>query len=158
MQKLNKPTPKQIFKTLLYIGFTFTLFTGALQMYLTIVEIKNKTVNAYNEYMSPLYWQPVGVNVPRAKAEVKTLGSVEEKIVYYADIYGVEKETALRIAKCESGFNPKAENENGSATGVYQFIRKTWKNNCDGDVYNADANIICFMRLYKNNKNWWECK
>jgi hypothetical protein len=84
--------------------------------------------------------------------------SVQDKIVYYADIFGVDREDALRIAKCESGFNPKAENVNGSATGVYQFIRKTWQNYCDGDVYNADANIICFVRLYNEHPGFWECK
>ncbi len=83
--------------------------------------------------------------------------SVKEKIKYYSEIFDVNTEDALRIAQCESNLNPKAENVNGSATGVYQFIRKTFKNYCDGDVYNADANIICFMRMYPEHKDWWEC-
>ena len=84
--------------------------------------------------------------------------AVREKIIYYADIFGVDKNDALRIAECESQFNPEAENVNGSATGVYQFIRKTWKDYCDGDVKNPDANIICFMRLYPKHPNFWACK
>lgn len=103
--------------------------------------------------------QEYNINVPyREDERQKEIKSVKEKIIYYADIFGVEKETALRIAECESNFNPSAENINGSATGIYQFIRKTWKNNCEGDVYNADANIICFMRMYPIHKEWWECK
>jgi hypothetical protein len=93
-----------------------------------------------------------------AKAEATVNLSVPEKIVYYANIFGVDPDTALRIARCESNFSPKAENVNGSATGVYQFIRKTWKNNCEGDVYNEDANIICFVRMYPKHPEWWECR
>ena len=90
--------------------------------------------------------------------QVLTKEQIEEKIVFYAEVFGVSSEDALRIARCESGLNHKAENINGSATGVFQFIRKTWKNNCKGDVYNADANIICFMQNYPAHKEWWECK
>jgi hypothetical protein len=140
---------------LLLLGITQGIWTTLTAVGNASIKARERAVSYIGGDVGDYVW---AINVPRVKAEVKPLGSVEEKIIYYADIYGVEKETALRIAKCESGFNPKAENENGSATGVYQFIRKTWKNNCDGDVYNADANIICFMRLYKNNKNWWECK
>lgn len=84
--------------------------------------------------------------------------SVQEKIKFYATVYGVNKNDALRIAQCESNFNPLAENINGSATGVYQFIRKTWNKYCAGDVYNADHNIICFVQQYPNHPEWWECK
>jgi hypothetical protein len=84
--------------------------------------------------------------------------TVREKIIYYADIFGVDKDDALRIAECESRFNPEAENVNGSATGVYQFIRKTWKDYCNGDVKNPDANIICFVRLYPKHPEWWDCQ
>jgi soluble lytic murein transglycosylase-like protein len=87
-----------------------------------------------------------------------TKEEVQDKIKFYAKMFGVNPDTALRIAKCESNFNPKAENINGSATGVFQFIRKTWKDYCHGDVYDADANIICFMRYYPTNSSWWECK
>lgn len=87
--------------------------------------------------------------------EIEAEKSVQDKIVYYADIYGVDKDTALKVAECESGFNPKAENIEGSATGVYQWIRKSWKNNCEGDVYNADANIICFAQNFNKHPEWW---
>lgn len=84
--------------------------------------------------------------------------TVQEKIKFYATVFGVDKQDSLRIAQCESNFNPLAENPNGSATGVFQFIRKTWKNSCSGDVKNADHNIICFMQLYPKHPEYWECK
>ena len=104
----------------------------------------------------------ISVSLPKAKADTQPLYyadmPVENKIIFYADMFGVDKDTALRIAKCESGLNPKAENVNGSATGLFQFIRKTWKNECGGDVYNEDHNIICFMQEYPKHFDWWECK
>ena len=83
--------------------------------------------------------------------------SVQDKIRFYAGVYDVNVDDALRIAKCESGFRADAENINGSATGVYQFIRKTWKTYCGGDIYNADHNITCFMMHYPDNPQWWVC-
>jgi len=102
------------------------------------------------------------VNVPNISEVDTTIYtqdmSAQNKIRFYATVFGIDKNTALRIADCESGFDPKAENVNGSATGVYQFKRKTWKNYCSGDVYNADHNIICFMQLYPKHPDWWECR
>ena len=84
--------------------------------------------------------------------------SVQDKIKWYAKLYGVDVQDALRIAKCESNFDASAENVNGSATGVYQIIRKTWKTYGGGNVYNADHNIIVFMQQYPKHPDWWECK
>lgn len=84
--------------------------------------------------------------------------SVQEKIIDYAEKYGVDRDTALRIANCESGYKPDAKNPNSSATGIYQFIDSTWNNYCKGDRLNADDNIICFMEQYPKHPNWWACK
>lgn len=42
--------------------------------------------------------------------------------------------------------------------GVYQFIEGTWKNYCEGNVFDYKANIACFMELYPKHPSWWECK
>lgn len=84
--------------------------------------------------------------------------TMEEKIANYAKIYDINIETALRIAWCESRYDPLAKNSSSSAKGIYQFIDKTWQNYCDGSVLNSDDNIQCFMILYKKNPQWWECK
>jgi soluble lytic murein transglycosylase-like protein len=112
----------------------------------------------FTDIMSPLYAkEEVKEAVKEAvKEEAKPEMNIQDKIVHYATLYGVNPDTALRVAKCESGLNPKAENVNGSATGLYQFIRKTWKNYCVGDVYNADHNIICFVQHFNDHPEWWE--
>ena len=84
--------------------------------------------------------------------------TVQELIIDYARDYNVDPYTALEIADCESGFNPKAKNNQGSsATGVYQFINKTWNNYCTGNRTDAEDNIKCFMELYPKYPDWWAC-
>jgi len=70
----------------------------------------------------------------------------------------VEDETALRIAFCESSYNPCAKNKNSSAGGLYQFLDGTWNNYCEGDKFNIIDNIRCFDKLYNKYPTWWECK
>ena len=90
-------------------------------------------------------------------ATVSRMSDLEAYIASEALKNGIQPETALRIARCESRLNPKAKNKHSSAKGIYQFIDATWANYCQGDVYNPYDNIDCFMRYYKTNPNWWVC-
>ncbi len=91
-------------------------------------------------------------------SSVASIETVEEKIIRMSKEYGVDTETALRIAECESQFGKYPKNwEGSSASGVYQFTSVTWNNYCDGDVINEDDNIKCFMELYNKNPHWWAC-
>lgn len=62
---------------------------------------------------------------------------------------------SLRIAFKESSYNPIAKNKVSSAKGLYMFIDKTWKSYCTGDVYNAEDNLTCFLKLYPKHPDWW---
>ena len=85
-------------------------------------------------------------------------GTIESLIAHYSDIYNFNLDTALRIADCESKTGKYLYNFSGSsAKGIYQFTDGTWKNYCKGDVLNADDNIKCFMKLYNQHPQWWEC-
>jgi hypothetical protein len=152
---MKKPnlTKTQIF----LLGIAYAVFTAI---------VWQQFIHHSSAYFRPLLEPKQRIVVEKELVEVEiepeakelTKEEVKEKIRFYADMFGINPDTALRIAECESGFNPKAENINGSATGVYQFIRQTWKNNCHGDVYDADANIVCFFRMYPKHPEWWECK
>jgi len=88
----------------------------------------------------------------------KTVENIKQEIIKQARYYGVNVETALRIAECESNFNPNIDNwEDGDASGVFQFRNKTWINYCEGDVYNYQDNIRCFMKMYPKYPYWWAC-
>lgn len=155
---------KQTIKTLAQVPDPATQFFFFIYV-MGVTLIVASGVVAYHK-ASTLITDPVGqwyIAEVKASQIEKTpsyhpLMSVQEKIEFYADMFGVDKNTALRIAKCESGFDPEAENLSGSATGVYQFIRRTWNDYCGGDVKNADHNIICFMQHYPKNPHWWECR
>jgi len=79
-------------------------------------------------------------------------------IVHYANQYNVDSTVALRIAHCESSMDVYARNPNSTASGLYQFVDKTWDNYCEGNVYDEHANIQCFLQLYEHYPEWWECK
>jgi len=70
-----------------------------------------------------------------------------EIIKYYCNLYDVDYNLALKIAQCESGLNSLAKNPTSSASGIFQFIASTWARNCEGNVFNADNNISCAIRL-----------
>ncbi|MBN1113489.1 MAG: transglycosylase SLT domain-containing protein [Bacteroidales bacterium] len=73
--------------------------------------------------------------------------------------YGVNPDTAIRIANCESKMGKYQYNLQGSsAKGLFQFIDNTWKHYCEGDVLNNKDNARCFMELYSKYPNWWSCK
>lgn len=71
---------------------------------------------------------------------------------------GVSSCAAVEIAICESGIDHMAQNSGSTAKGVYQFIDSTWESYCLGDVHDYQANIDCFMDLYPDRPEWWECK
>lgn len=86
-------------------------------------------------------------------------GTIESLIAHYSDIYNFNKETALRIADCESKTGKYKHNwEGSSAKGVYMFMPKTFNAYCDGNIDIEEDQIICFMKLYPKYPEWWECK
>ena len=101
------------------------------------------------------------------KPEVKPIiakSEVEKLIVKY---FGDDAEMALKIAKCESGFNEKAKNKTSTASGVFQIIKGTWISNrkamglsTDLDLrFDAEENIKTAKYLF-GRRGWgpWECR
>jgi len=88
--------------------------------------------------------------VHHSKKEAKQV--VEDLIRFYSEVYNIDPELPVKIAKAESGFDPLAKNASSTASGVYQFIRSTWKENCEGDVFDYNENIKCAVRLISEGK------
>jgi len=112
-------------------------------------------LGAYSKAVEASQWELAEVIIK--KAQVKEL-TVEDKIKRSAIKNGVDVNTALRIAQCESSMGKNIISKTSTARGIYQFIFKTWDTYCEGDVYDEDANIDCFMKLYNKFPYWWECK
>lgn len=86
------------------------------------------------------------------------VSTVEGKIIKYAKEFGADANLAVAVAYAESCFEPTAKNPSSSASGVFQFVKKTWEENCEGDVFNEDDNIKCGVKLLaqKDGIKHWE--
>jgi len=114
--------------------------------------------------------EPVVVAKPIVKPKPKPQGSVQQMIIESASKYGVSADKLLRIAKCESGFNPNAINRGytaggGHPTGLFQYLPETWtryqrKLGVSGwNIYNpkhqADLTAFAFSI---GGAGEWECR
>ena len=98
-----------------------------------------------------LAFSALEIKEPQIKEE-----KISEKIIGYANVFGVDSNLALNVACAESCardkegnvyFNPKAKNPNSTASGIFQFVKGTWEESCQGDVFNENDNIRCGVKL-----------
>ncbi|MBI4260285.1 MAG: hypothetical protein HY658_06925 [Actinobacteria bacterium] len=87
---------------------------------------------------------------------------VKQLIKCAADAEGVSIPTSIRVARCESGFDP-GEYYNGHA-GVYQHALKYWPGRAKTygfagwSAYNGRANVYVTMRMVDDGGwNPWSC-
>jgi hypothetical protein len=106
----------------------------------------------------------VGSNKPGAKKLVIPVEAQEPSDEYYhsdplryirhrCGELGIEDYTCTRfikVAKCESGLRPTAQNPHSTARGIYQIVIGTWEaNDCDGKRTDFIANIECAFKIFK---------
>ena len=68
--------------------------------------------------------QAIAAAEAEKQASVKTNHEVTEPVTSRVSLTGI----AACIAKYESGGNPRAQNPNSTASGLYQFVDGTWNN------------------------------
>lgn len=61
---------------------------------------------------------------PTPQPTIAVVSDTESLFSRFSDEYHVDKELLKRVARCESGFNPQAEN--GPYRGMFQFLGQTW--------------------------------
>lgn len=79
-----------------------------------------------------------------------------------ADTYGVSAETLLRVAYCESRYDPLAYNGVLGASGLFQIIPSTWRANSAAAGYGgasvwdpvANANVAGWMFAHGQARQW----
>lgn len=78
--------------------------------------------------------------------------SIEQKI---RDIFPEDPDRAVKIAKCESGLNPKAVSPTNDH-GLMQINKSAHK--VEGDIYDVDTNLQFARKLY-DESGWkpWVC-
>jgi hypothetical protein len=106
---------------------------------------------------------PVATPKPLAVSSYGS-GDIQSIIVAAADRFGVDSSWLLRVAKCESGFNPNAYNASG-ASGLFQFMPATFAANSvragfgGASIWDpvASANTAAYMFSVGQSRQW-TCK
>jgi len=92
------------------------------------------------------------------KLTIPSQGSIDELIAYY---FKGDSEDALKIAKCESGLNPKAFNptNNSNDRGIFQISAKWHPEVSDECGFDATCNIEQAHRIFLE-RGWgeWACQ
>lgn len=118
---------------------------------------------------------PVGTSAPTvAPVASYAVGSLQAIIIAAANSHGVSAEMMLRIAKCESTFNPNARNSNytaivngvsyGNPVGMFQHVEGYWAARAvkygypGASVFDpvANANVTAAM-MAAEGTSAWEC-
>lgn len=101
----------------------------------------------------------VGTKPAPAPAEIEAI------IRAAAAAWGADASQLLRVAYCESRYNPLAYNTRSGASGLFQFMPRTWAANSVRAGYSgasvfdpvASANVAAYM--FRNGQAWqWACK
>jgi soluble lytic murein transglycosylase-like protein len=104
---------------------------------------------------------PVAPPVAAPKTVAVSAGYVQDLIRQaFAPQGQAAVDWGLRVAACESGYNPNAQNASG-ASGVFQFMPGTWKGTPYGNqnIFDASANVNAAAWYYqKNGGGAWSCK
>jgi hypothetical protein len=89
-------------------------------------------------------------------------GSIQQIILdAFAPLGAGAQQWALRVAKCESGYNPNAVNRSSGAAGLFQFLPSTWASlpQHNQSVFNPVANAQAAAVLYqRSGPGQWSCK
>lgn len=68
---------------------------------------------------------------------------------------------AMRVAQCESNFNPGLVNPSSKASGLFQFLPSTWQTTPyrSRDIFSAKWNALAAMWMWSvGRRNEWQCK
>ena len=103
--------------------------------------------------------QRVGTKPAPAPADIESV------ILSAAAAWGADPNQLLRVAWCESRYNPYALNARSGAAGLFQFMPATWAANsvragyAGANVFDAVANANTAAYMFRNGQAaQWSCK
>ncbi|HZB97672.1 MAG TPA: transglycosylase SLT domain-containing protein, partial [Candidatus Sulfotelmatobacter sp.] len=102
---------------------------------------------------------PVPAPTPAAVAlKAAPKGSIEAIIRQAAAVWHVNGDWMVKIARCESGLNPRAYNPRGPYVGLFQFLPSTFRRNGGTDIMDpADQSHIAAKMLAHGQAHQWSC-
>lgn len=91
-----------------------------------------------------------------------SVGTIQQIILdAFAALGTTAQQWALRVAKCESNYNPYAVNQSSGASGLFQFLPSTWAASPyrNQSVFDPVANAQAAAWLYqRSGPSQWQCK
>jgi soluble lytic murein transglycosylase-like protein len=99
---------------------------------------------------------------PNGGSNACPTGSIQQIIIgAFTPLGGEAVQWGLRIAKCESGYNPRAVNPSG-ATGLFQFMPSTFANTppgkAGGSIWDPTAQSQAAAWMYSQGRQGeWQC-
>lgn len=94
-----------------------------------------------------------------AAAPAPRPGSIVDIIVAAAARYGVDSNRLLRVARCESGLNPRAYNPAGPYIGLFQFHPLTFSGYGGRDIYDPyDQSDVAARMFARGLASHWGCR
>jgi hypothetical protein len=92
-----------------------------------LVEMEAQRVQAQQALLAQQAQQDAQPAPAPAAAPSGGGGSIQDIILNaFAPLGAGAQQWALRVAKCESGYNPNAVNRSSGASGLFQFLPSTW--------------------------------
>jgi soluble lytic murein transglycosylase-like protein len=92
-------------------------------------------------------------------------GDIQGIIRTAAARWGADESQLLRVAYCESRYNPNAFNASSGASGLFQFLATTWAANsvragyAGASVFDPVANANTAAYMFANGQaRQWQCK
>ena len=107
----------------------------------------------------------VGTQAPPPPVAPPVSGDIPSIIRAAAANWGADPDQLLRVAYCESHFNPGAYNASSGASGLFQFLPSTWAANSvragygGASPFDAVANANTAAMMFANSQaRQWVCK
>lgn len=85
-------------------------------------------------------------------------GSIEAIIRAAAARWNVSGDWMVKIARCESGLNPRAYNPSGPYYGLFQFLASTFRGNGGTDIWDPNQQAEITAKMLAHGQAWqWGC-
>lgn len=76
-----------------------------------------------------------------------------------ADRHGVSGDQMVRVARCESGLNPRAYNRYSGASGLFQFMPGTFYGHGGHDIWDpSDQSEVAAKMFAQGQSGQWTCR
>ena len=111
-----------------------------------------KRINALNAQIAAANRPPAG-NYSLGQQQVIAI------IRAAASRYGADGDQMVRVARCESSFNPRAYDAASGASGLFQFMPGTFYGHGGHDIWDATDQSNVAAKMFANGQaSQWSCR